>query len=133
MQLRDDIPNIVYPGHWGFFGGHLEADETPEIALERELFEEINYRIPQEQTQLFGRYGDRLNTNSTKNVCRHVFQVPLTVPMSKLQLQEGWDMALLTRQNAMDGGAYSENACQWRPMPEIHQRILMDFFNQYED
>ncbi len=33
MQLRDDIPGILYPGLWGLFGGHLELDETPEVGL----------------------------------------------------------------------------------------------------
>jgi len=26
------LGGIVYPGHWGLFGGHLEANETPEQA-----------------------------------------------------------------------------------------------------
>jgi len=30
LQLRDNIPGIVYPGHWGLFGGHLELGETPQ-------------------------------------------------------------------------------------------------------
>jgi 8-oxo-dGTP diphosphatase len=25
LQLRDDIPEIRYPGCWGLFCGHLEA------------------------------------------------------------------------------------------------------------
>lgn len=29
MQLRDDYPHILYPGHWGLFGGHLEPEEVP--------------------------------------------------------------------------------------------------------
>lgn len=41
MQLRDDIPGILYPGHWGLFGGAIEAGETPEAAMRRELQEEI--------------------------------------------------------------------------------------------
>jgi hypothetical protein len=28
LQLRDNIPNIAYPGHWGFFGGHLDPGTT---------------------------------------------------------------------------------------------------------
>src|SRR5262252_4231561 len=27
MQLRDDIPRIFYPGHWGCFGGAVSAGE----------------------------------------------------------------------------------------------------------
>ena len=46
MQLRDDIPTIWYPGYWGFFGGHIELGETPEIAVGREVMEEINYEMP---------------------------------------------------------------------------------------
>ena len=45
MQLRDNIPTILYPGVWGLFGGHLEAGETPEVAVEREILEEIGFQI----------------------------------------------------------------------------------------
>ena len=24
LQLRDDLETILYPGHWGLFGGHLD-------------------------------------------------------------------------------------------------------------
>ena len=41
MQHRDQKPGIFYPGHWGLFGGAIDADETPEIALRRELEEEL--------------------------------------------------------------------------------------------
>ena len=28
LRLRDDIDTIIYPGHWGLFGGHLDPGET---------------------------------------------------------------------------------------------------------
>jgi len=28
FQLRDDIPEILYPGKIGLFGGHREGNET---------------------------------------------------------------------------------------------------------
>ncbi|ARJ66511.1 hypothetical protein WV31_12955 [Magnetospirillum sp. ME-1] len=41
MQLRDQIDGIMYPGHWGLFGGAVEHGETLEDALVRELNEEL--------------------------------------------------------------------------------------------
>lgn len=44
MQLRDDIPGIWFPGHWGLFGGAVDDDETPLAAMHRELEEELGLR-----------------------------------------------------------------------------------------
>ena len=43
MQLRDALPHIFYPGHWGCFGGAVGPGEAPLAALERELEEELEY------------------------------------------------------------------------------------------
>ncbi|MBZ8179478.1 NUDIX hydrolase [Oscillatoria salina] len=118
MQLRDNISGIVYPGHWGLFGGHLELGETPEIALRRELLEEIGYAPP--KAELFGYYND-------EEVVRHVYQARLTVPLDRLVLQEGWDMALVTTEDIRRGSCYSHKAEQERPLGHPHQQILLDF------
>ena len=44
MQRRDAIPTILLPDHWGLFGGTIEPGESPEEAMRRELFEELEYR-----------------------------------------------------------------------------------------
>lgn len=128
LQLRDNIPNIIYPGYWGLFGGHLEAGETPRQALNRELLEEIGY--PVVTAALFDLYGDRRPNGD--QIIRHVFHVPLTVPLAALQLNEGWDMAFVSLADIQQGGAYSTVAQQWRPLPTIHQQILLDFFQTPE-
>ena len=119
MQLRDPLPYIVYPGHWGLFGGHLEPGEDSETALKRELLEEIQYAAP--ICEYFGNYGDDA-------VHRHVFTVPLHVPITALSLQEGWDMVLLPWSELKKGQCYSQKAKQVRPVGEPHLKAITDFF-----
>lgn len=118
MQLRDDIPTIIYPGHWAFFGGHIEPGETPQTGVLRELKEEISYQpdaiVP------FNRY-------TANNICRHVFAAALTVDVEELVLGEGADLKLLTVDEIRQGQAYSAKLNQIRPLGQPHQQILLDF------
>jgi len=121
MQLRDNIPGILYPGYWGLFGGHIEPGEDPETALKRELMEEIGYSPP---TPIkFGCYSE-------VQVIRHVYYAPLTVDINQLVLNEGWDMGLLTPEQIQQGECYSEKAGQVRPLGFPHQKLLLDFMAQ---
>jgi len=122
MQLRDNIPGIIHPGQWGFFGGHLDPGETPEGAMWRELKEEINYTPP--QLTLFKVYQD------DPHVIRHVYEAPLIVPLDQLELNEGWDLGLLTLEDIQRGDCYSAKADQVRPLGKPHQQILLDFIAQ---
>ncbi len=118
MQLRDNIPTILYPGVWGLFGGHIEPGETPEITVEREVLEEIGYQIA--KPQKFGCYND-------DRAIRHIFYAPLTVGIENLVLTEGWDLGLINLSQIEAGFAYSEIARESRPVGEIHQQIMIDF------
>ena len=118
LQLRDPLPTIVYPGEWGLFGGHLETDETPEEAVWREIQEEISYRPP--ALTPFTRQED-------ESVVRHVFEGELTVPLTALNLQEGWDFGLLTLDEIQKGEAYSPIAQKVCPVGSVHRQLLLDF------
>jgi 8-oxo-dGTP pyrophosphatase MutT (NUDIX family) len=121
MQLRDNIPNILYPGHWALFGGHIEPGETPDEAVQREILEEIGYTLP--SFVEFGCYPD-------DRVMRHVFHAPLLLQFDQLVLNEGWDMALLTPQDIRKGKFYSPNAGEVRPLGSAAQQILLDFMSK---
>jgi 8-oxo-dGTP diphosphatase len=118
MQLRDDIPGIMNPDCWGLFGGHLEAGEAPEVAMVRELQEEIEYHAG--NPLLFGCYND-------ERVIRYVFFAPLTVDICELKLNEGWDFKLVTPPEIDLGYCYSHEAQAAKPLGKIHRQILLDF------
>ena len=81
LQLRDDIDSIIYPGHWGLFGGHVEPGESPADAVQRELEEEISW-APSAPLQPW--FSDDSGTRTA-----HVFRGALTVPLEQLCLKEG--------------------------------------------
>ncbi len=118
MQLRDNIPNIIAPGCWALFGGHIEAGETPEIAVQREVMEEIGYELT--AFSQFGIYSDQ-------KAVRYVFQAPLLVPLDQLVLSEGWDLDLLTAEDIQQGEYFSQKAGEVRPLAILPQKIMLDF------
>lgn len=118
MQLRDNIPNIIAPGCWALFGGHIEAGETPEIAVQREVMEEIGYELT--AFSQFGIYSDQ-------KAVRYVFQAPLLVPLNQLVLSEGWDLDLLTAEDIQQGEYFSQKAGEVRPLATLPQKIMLDF------
>jgi len=122
LQLRDNIPSIVYPGYWCLFGGHLEPGETPDAALRRELQEEIGY-VPREV--------EKFGCNQTPTVIRHVYHAPLTVDLKELELNEGWDLDLLTPTAIHRGFHFSQRAGEVRPLGEPHQQILLEFLESF--
>ncbi len=118
LQLRDDLPHILYPGHWGLFGGHIEPGETPEQGLKRELWEEISYEVV--APQLFRCYtGDQ--------IVRYVYYSPLTVPVQNLIQKEGQDLALVAPDEIARGHCFSQKIGQFRPLGQFHQQIMLDF------
>jgi 8-oxo-dGTP pyrophosphatase MutT (NUDIX family) len=123
MQLRDNIPTIIYPDHWAFFGGHLEPGETPEEGVLRELEEEIGYRPP--QVNFFQTY-------TTDLAVRHVFYGPLLVPVTDLILGEGADLKLVSRAEIEQGEAFSPALQQMKPLGLPHRQLLLAFIAQQE-
>lgn len=118
MQLRDDFPYIIYPGIWGFFGGHIEPGENATTGVKRELLEEIGYAPP---------VLDLFNETSDGRVRRYFYHGALTVPLSQLQLNEGQDMALCSVEEIRAGQKYSERLGEVRSLGKPHQQALLAF------
>ena len=120
MQLRDDIENIVYPGQWALFGGHMEKGETPVSTIQRELVEEIGY---------FSNHPILFGTYSCQRTIRYVYHAPLTMPLEQLVLNEGWDFKLLSPAIIHQGKHYSDKSDDERTIIVAHQKILSDFLD----
>ncbi len=122
MQLRDNIPTILYPGFWALFGGHIEPGETPEIAVVREIREEIDYEL--QDFIKFGVFRD-------ETAVRHVYAAPLNAAITELTLNEGWDLGLVSKAELSAGERYSAAAGEIRPIGPMHQRILLAFLTDH--
>jgi 8-oxo-dGTP pyrophosphatase MutT (NUDIX family) len=123
LQLRDDLPNILYPGQWTLFGGHLEPDEVASTAIRRELQEEIGH-VPAHLLN-YETYED-------ERVIRHVYLGEVEVPLEQLHLGEGQDMAFATVEDIIRGDRHSAKTEQIHAIGVPHQRILLGYINKQE-
>ena len=122
LQLRDDIDTIIYPGHWGLFGGHLDPGETASEAVVRELQEEINWSPTVPLEPWF--------SDDSGNRVAHVFRGPLSVPLNQLQLKEGQEMKLVTLSELVSDAIWSEGQQELRPVAPrlsiVIERLLQE-------
>jgi 8-oxo-dGTP pyrophosphatase MutT (NUDIX family) len=101
LQQRDDKPGLRYAGCWTLFGGQVEAGETPEEAIRRELIEELE--LDDQPLALEESYVCPVRTIAGEVVTiNHVYAGRLARPIAQLALLEGQAMALFTRANALE-------------------------------
>jgi 8-oxo-dGTP diphosphatase len=100
LQQRDDVPDILYPGMVGLFGGHCEGNETFLECVVREVREEIGYFIPPERFEhLLERLGSDPNVEGGI-IQRQVF-VARDIPSQNLVITEG--SLLIVRPDDLSG------------------------------
>ena len=91
MRRTDDAP--TNPGLWGFFGGKIEDDETPETAVKREAQEELKINL--KNVKLFKTYKQE---DQYGKQIRHVFIGQLNHSLDELRVNqnEGQDLNLFS-------------------------------------
>ena len=94
LQDREGISKIGEK--WGYFGGEIEPDETPEEAVVRETKEELNFDL--HNYEFIGVFSNQVTDELT--VERHVFISPLKDNLSKFKQLEGKKMRLFTLEDA---------------------------------
>jgi 8-oxo-dGTP diphosphatase len=91
VYLRDDKPTIPFPNTWDLLGGGVEADETPEQAAIRELFEEVGFSI-----------------NQVNKVSEHIVNSKWVFHIFWARIEVSWAELILTEGQRLEGIHLSE-------------------------
>ena len=104
MYQRDNKPNIPHPGKLAIFGGRIDSvEEIPIIALTREIGEELNIEISEEQV----RYLGTLAAGDDQDHIKHISLVEITPEQKSLIVKgpEGKELKFFTPDNLPDADA----------------------------
>lgn len=80
LFLRDNKPDIPFPNMWDVPGGHVEANETPEQCIVREMKEEMGMELDGFQPFSVEEFDDRIE---------YAFWKKEDIDISKIMLTEG--------------------------------------------
>ena len=108
IYLRDNKPSISYPNYWDLLGGMVEIDESPQIALIREVQEEIGVHL--EEIDELGHYI------SKEGSVFHLFWGKIDATPDELTLTEGQQLTSMA----------IENRTSYR-FPPVLEQALNDF------
>ncbi|MGL4745953.1 MAG: NUDIX hydrolase [Dermatophilaceae bacterium] len=110
MYLRDDKPEIPYPGMWSLLGGMLEPDESAAECIRREIAEEIGITLDPDHVR-------HIRTRDLHYGVEHTFFAPVDFEIDDVVLTEGQRLGWFTEfEVATTKLAYEDN------------QILAEFF-----
>lgn len=113
LFLRDDKNNIPYPNTWDLLGGHLEAGESPEECIIREMKEELNLELSD-----FSKFAQIEFHDRTE----HTYFKKLDVDLIELSLREGQKLSWFR----IDDLAEIDLAFGFKPMIDLFCREVLD-------
>jgi 8-oxo-dGTP diphosphatase len=93
IYLRDDKPEIPFPNHWDFFGGHVEEGEKPEEALIREVKEELGFYL--QGYDFFREYVCHEGDDAYPNI-KYLYWAKIDKAAEDLALYEGQRLLSIT-------------------------------------
>ena len=126
FQLRDNKPDIVYPQHWGLFGGKMLAGESEIECAIRELKEELNFTPDKLQKFRTFRMTAKLG-QTKKKYCVNIYSTNINQDLSELTLSEGSDFDFFSITDIQSGMLYSKRFSKKFPIIEA----LINYFNEY--
>ena len=115
LQRRSSKARTL-PGYWAFFGGKIEAGESPENAVRREAKEEL--RLEVQDLALFKRYEFREAEGVYE---KFVFVGLLKIPVAQLRRQQ---------REGQDLGVFSSDETKTLTMTANDRVITRDLFRQ---
>jgi 8-oxo-dGTP diphosphatase len=124
LQLRDFTTSIIYPGHWGAFGGAVEDGESPEVAIYRELREEIGY-----SPEKFNFYREDYKTQGRIKLNIYIFYASMNVSLAQMTLMEGTDMGVFTKEEILTKSLFSSKIGKTFPIVPLLSELFDDFFH----
>lgn len=127
LQLRDFKSSIIYPGHWGAFGGAVEDGESPEFAMCRELREEIGY-----SPEKFNFYREDYKIQGRIKLNIYIFFASMNVSLAQISLMEGMDMGLFTKEEILTKSLFSSKLGKAFPMVPLLSELFDDFFEHVD-
>ncbi|MGC8774141.1 MAG: NUDIX hydrolase [Chlorobaculum sp.] len=108
LFLRDNKPEIPYPNLWDLPGGHVEAGETPEECIVREMLEEIETDVSACRPHSVYDFPDRIE---------HLFILDFDADAKTIPLHEGQRLQW-----------FSEEEIPWKKIACGFDLVLRDFF-----
>lgn len=110
LFLRDEKPGIPYRNTWDVPGGHVEAGETPEQCIVREMKEEMGMDLDGIHLFSIREFDDRIE---------YTFWKKADLKVEDIQLTEGQCLKWFTEEEA-----------QATPLAYGFNEIVADFFKK---